>query len=116
MTIRRCEMHDHLVVKTLARMLAATGLTLALVGCSTTTSTSPPSTEAPRSPVAAATVAATEAPAETTSSTPAASPSAAEPAFPRNPAPIVEGSSYVQTIDPADFVGGINNPFLPWVA
>jgi len=34
-------------------------------------------------------------------------------AFPRNPAPIVEGATYEQHIDPADFVAGIDHPFFP---
>jgi hypothetical protein len=37
----------------------------------------------------------------------------AESAFPRNPAPIVEGVPYSQDIDPADFVSGIDHPFFP---
>lgn len=34
-------------------------------------------------------------------------------AFARNPAPIVEGTPYTQTIDPANFVAGIDHPFYP---
>jgi hypothetical protein len=37
------------------------------------------------------------------------------PAFPRNPAPFVEGQAYVQNIDPAMFIGGVDNPFFPMV-
>jgi hypothetical protein len=37
------------------------------------------------------------------------------PTFPRNPAPIVEGETYTQAIDPAMFVDHVDNPFLPWV-
>lgn len=33
-------------------------------------------------------------------------------AFPRNPAPIGDGASYAPHIDPADFVAGVNHPFL----
>src|SRR5262245_55838411 len=35
------------------------------------------------------------------------------PTFARNPAPYVEGEPYAQTIVPAMFVGGIDNPFFP---
>ena len=38
------------------------------------------------------------------------------PTFARNPAPIVEGEPYVQTIDPAMFVDGVDHPFFPMVA
>lgn len=37
------------------------------------------------------------------------------PTFARNPAPFVDGQPYAQTIDPAMFVGGIDNPFFPMV-
>jgi len=35
--------------------------------------------------------------------------------FPRNPAPIVDGTPYTQTIDPASFVDGVDNPFFPMI-
>ncbi len=52
-------------------------------------------------------------------SPPAASPPAAPatatpaPAYPRNPTPIVEGVAYAVSIDPADFVATVDNPFFP---
>jgi hypothetical protein len=46
----------------------------------------------------------------TLSSSPSAAPSAA--AYDRNPAPFVEGTPYTVTINPADFVAGVDNPFL----
>jgi hypothetical protein len=36
-------------------------------------------------------------------------------AFERNPAPIVDGERYTQTIDPASFVDGVDNPFFPMI-
>lgn len=69
-----------------------------LTGCTIEASRSP---EAPvSSPAASASVAVTPTP------TPG-------PAFARNPAPIVEGELYVQSIVPADFVVGISHPFFP---
>jgi len=35
------------------------------------------------------------------------------PAYPRNPTPIVEGAAYEPSIDPADFVATVDNPFFP---
>jgi hypothetical protein len=49
----------------------------------------------------------------TSAPTAAPSPSEAAAAFPRNPAAFVEGATYTQTIDPADFVAGVDHPFLP---
>lgn len=81
-------------------------MTLAL-GCGSRTATAPPSaTAAAVNPTAAATIAPTAEPP-----TPSASPFA----FARNPAPIVEGAPYLQTIDPASFVDGVDNPFFPMV-
>jgi hypothetical protein len=73
---------------------------------------------------ACATSTTTEAPASGTAraiSTPTTAPTAAatvippSPAFARNPAPILEGTPYAQTIDPADFVDGVDHPFFPMV-
>jgi hypothetical protein len=74
--------------------------------------------------LAACTPAATQAPASAASAssaaTPTIAPASAVPtpdataaAFERNPAPYIEGAAYTQTIDPADFVEGIDNPFFP---
>jgi hypothetical protein len=77
-----------------------TVLLVALTGCSTSGSPSP-------APLA--TLGPTLAPpSPTTVPTPTLA-----PAFPRNPAPIVEGSPYQVGIDPADFVTAIDNPFFP---
>jgi hypothetical protein len=84
----------------------AVAMTLAL-GCGSRTATAPPSaTAVSANPTAASTIAPTAAPP-----TPSASPFA----FARNPAPIVEGAPYLQTIDPASFVDGVDNPFFPMV-
>jgi hypothetical protein len=56
----------------------------------------------------AATPAQTQTPPATVAPTPV-------PTFPRNPAPIVEGETYTQAIDPTMFVDHVDNPFLPWV-
>jgi hypothetical protein len=45
--------------------------------------------------------------------TAAPSPAASTSAFARNPATYVEGATYTQTINPADFVAGVDHPFLP---
>jgi hypothetical protein len=44
-----------------------------------------------------------------------ATPSQTVPVSSRNPAPIVEGERYVQTIDPGMFIEGVDNPFFPMV-
>ncbi len=52
----------------------------------------------------------------TTASAAASTPPSASPsveAIDRNPAAFVEGAPYEVTIDPADFVADINNPFMP---
>ena len=41
------------------------------------------------------------------------SPTPLPPAFARNPAPIVDGVAYSQTIDATDFVAGVHHPFYP---
>jgi hypothetical protein len=51
--------------------------------------------------------------AATTAPTAAASPAASSSAFARNPAEYVEGATYSQTIDPADFVEQVSHPFMP---
>ena len=78
--------------------LAAT-LLLTLAACSTQSSV-PPATTLVASPSPLATVPASAGPSPV-------------PTFPRNPAAYVEGQPYAQTIDPAMFVGGIDNPFFP---
>jgi hypothetical protein len=80
--------------------LALGGLALSLAGCVTTGPT----------PAPVASNLATPAP--TVATTPAPTP---VPTFPRNPAPFVLGETYTQNIDPAMFVGGIDNPFFPMV-
>jgi hypothetical protein len=40
-------------------------------------------------------------------------PTVRPPAYPRNPAAFVEGAPYAQTVDPADFVAGVDHPFFP---
>ena len=76
--------------------------------------------------LAGCTTGATEPPV-TTSSAPSAGPMSAAPptaaptlaatpfASERNPAPFLEGSAYTQSIDPAAFVDGIDNPFFPMI-
>jgi hypothetical protein len=79
---------------------------LAFVACSTP----PPSTGPSALEVASPTT-------PTATLLPTSSPLPASPspvAFDRNPAPIVEGVPYQQTIDPASFVDGIDNPFFPF--
>jgi hypothetical protein len=54
-----------------------------------------------------------------TTPAPSATPEPPSPspfAFDRNPAPVVEGSTYEVTIEPASFVQDIDNPFLPFSA
>lgn len=75
---------------------------LLLAGC-TGGSSPAPATQAP-----------TTTPVVTAAPTAASTPTPLPPAFARNPAPIVEGTPYAQAIDPADFVVGINHPFLPF--
>lgn len=84
--------------------LAALTLTLSLAGCSQATGTA--------GPTASAAATGTPAPISTAVGTPAPTP---VPTFARNPAPVVDGQPYVQTIDPAQFVGGIDNPFFPMI-
>ena len=83
------------------------GLAIAASACGTAVQ-SPNATTRPPSTSAGATTTAEATPATTPATTPV-------PTFPRNPAPIVEGQPYVQTIDAAMFVDRITNPFLPWI-
>jgi hypothetical protein len=46
---------------------------------------------------------------------PVAPPTSVSPEPPLNPAAVVEGKPYRPSIDPADFVDVIDNPYLPWV-
>jgi hypothetical protein len=80
---------------------------LAIVGLAIVAAACGPAVHSPSATSSAvATPPPTAAPLATTTPTPS-------PAFPRNPAPIVEGAAYEQSINPADFVAGIDNPFFP---
>jgi hypothetical protein len=85
------------------------GLALAIAACGGGPSPVPWQ-YASQAPLASA--GATSAPS---TASPGAAPSATTPpsAFARNQAEYVEGASYTQTIDPADFVAGVDHPFLP---
>ena len=87
------------------RLLLAIALPCLALGCATQASAPPAS---PPASAPAPTPAATASPEVSVGPTPV-------PTFARNPAPIVEGQPYVQTIDPSMFVGGIDNPFFPMV-
>ena len=91
-------------------MAAAAGAALLLTACTGAKPTAnPAATSAPPAttvPVATATA----APPTTAAATPVP---VATAAYPRNPAPIVEGTPYTQPINPAAFVAGVDNPFLP---
>lgn len=82
---------------------------LAVAGCATTGPTPSPIEPTDGSPTASG------APFLTQPVTPAPSATGAT-ALARNPAPFVEGPAYGPTIDPADFVEAIDNPFFPMVA
>jgi hypothetical protein len=99
--------HHPASAQAVAAVLAAT-LVVALAACTGGASPTPTSPPAPTEATA------TIGPAATTTPVPTAIPTEAG-AFPRNPAPIVEGKPYTQTIDPADFVAGVNHPFLPLI-
>jgi hypothetical protein len=73
-------------------------------GGSSPTPSGPPGTASGPLPTATLTAGATPSPAATPL-----------PTFPRNPAPIIDGTPYVQAIDPAMFVEGVDNPFFPMV-
>lgn len=88
--------------RTSRRMIVLACVALGLAGCSPASQAT-----APASP-GAATAGATATPASSPMPTPV-------PTFPRNPALIVEGQPYVQAIDPAMFVSGVDNPFFPMV-
>jgi hypothetical protein len=92
------------------RLVAAIGgLIVVLAGC--TDGTPSTATLPPGLPTEAV---ATARPAATGASVATAGPSIGA-AFARNPATYVEGASYSQVIDPADFVAGVDHPFLPFV-
>ena len=92
-----------------ARAIAGAAAVLLSVACCTGGASPAPATQGSPTGVAATNpAAATGTPAVTTAPTIAA-------AFPRNPAAFVEGAPYRQTIDPADFVAGVDHPFLPFV-
>ncbi|MEO5704436.1 MAG: hypothetical protein ABIZ52_04235, partial [Candidatus Limnocylindrales bacterium] len=89
--------------------LAALAATAALAAaCTGGGSASPPGSDAtPGAAPASAAVAATAGAAT-------AGPATERPAaFTRNPAPISDGATYTQRIDPADFVAVVDHPFLP---
>ena len=87
------------------RALAFAGV-IGLVGAACGSNPSPPpSVNATSSPSAGI------APAPSAAATSSASPSTA--AVDRNPAVYLEGQPYEVTIDPADFVAVIDNPFMP---
>ncbi len=102
----------------LPRAIRALGLlgAVVLVG-SACGSTGPPNSQSPSpggaSPSASpeASPAPSPAASPTAAATPSASPSAK--AADRNPAAFLEGQPYEVTIDPADFVTVIDNPFMP---
>jgi hypothetical protein len=60
-----------------------------------------------------ATTEGTTPPTSTGSPTTPPSPTSLAAAFARNPAAYVEGATYAVSIDPADFVAGVDHPFLP---
>lgn len=51
-------------------------------------------------------------PSPTLTPLPSVGPTQRPPAYARNPAAFVEGATYTQTIDPADFVANVAHPFL----
>jgi hypothetical protein len=75
--------------------------------CGSRTTTPPPS--------AAATQGIPSGPVSISSPPPTATPASTPFAFERNPAPVVDGTPYTQTIDPASFVDAVDNPFFPMV-
>jgi hypothetical protein len=97
---------DPLSVTRSVRALAF-AVVIGLVGaaCGSNPSPPPPSISASSSPSAGV------APAPSATATSSASPSTA--AVDRNPAVYLEGQPYEVTIDPADFVAVIDNPFMP---
>ncbi len=91
----------------LATWLSVTAVVALLAGCGSPTATAPPSgTATPLGTPNAVSVAPTAPPDP---------PSPSPLAFDRNPAPFVEGTPYSQTIDPASFVEGVDNPFFPMI-
>ena len=82
----------------------AIAASLLVAACTPTSTTSP----------VTATAAPTTASVATAEPTLAPSPTPVPLAYPRNPAPIVEGSPYQPPIDPADFVARVDHPFLPF--
>ena len=76
-------------------------------GCAGGGAPSPTWTYASPGPQPSAIATPTAAPAATS-----APPTERPAAFQRNPAPIVDGTAYVQHIDPTDFVAAVDHPFL----
>lgn len=86
----------------LQRLAALAAIAALAAACTGGGSASPTGSHAtPSTAPASAAVAATAGPA---TERPAA--------FPRNPAPIGDGATYTQHIDPADFVAAVDHPFL----
>ncbi|HEX3264426.1 MAG TPA: hypothetical protein VHR16_02050 [Candidatus Limnocylindrales bacterium] len=84
--------------------IAVATLAAALAACASRVANPSPEPQ-PTGPSIATAIAAT--------TQPTAVPSPSPFAFDRNPAPIVQGTPYTQTIDPASFVDRIDNPFFP---
>jgi hypothetical protein len=87
----------------IGRSLVAFGILALIAACSSLTATA-----VPTGSVASPSPGTTQVAAATPAPTPL-------PTFARNPAPIVDGEPYEQTVDPAMFVDGVDNPFFPMV-
>jgi hypothetical protein len=103
---------EHDVPRRRAAAVVAAAWILGAAACSPATSTA--------GPTSAASAAAQATPAPTTLPTLVATSAGATQApatlaYARNPAPYVEGATYVVTIDPANFVPAITNPWFPMV-
>ncbi|HEY8238844.1 MAG TPA: hypothetical protein VIF63_05365, partial [Candidatus Limnocylindrales bacterium] len=96
------------VTRATGAFAVAIGLAGAVAGCLGGPSTSSSPTTVPT------VVAPSAVTPPTTLPTAVPSPTVEPAAFPRNPAPYVEGAAYAQVFNPADFVAGIDNPFLPF--
>ncbi len=100
------------MIHRLASVRTTAGLVLALLVAAACTNTA----VAPTSGATATIATATGAPAG--SATPSARPTptpSPQPTPDRNPAAYVEGAPYAVTIDPADFVAAVDNPYWPLV-
>jgi hypothetical protein len=82
-------------------------VTAVAAGCGSRITTPPPSAMA--TPDHPTSLVSTPTPA------PTSTPTSTAFAFDRNPAPIVDGTPYTQTIDPASFVDAVDNPFFPMI-